>query len=92
MHPPLAIDGAKVFEWAWSDDAFGQIPYTDGSASETVHGFALCSYPNGPNIYRFSCYIEWECLQDQVYKDIEQAKNDIPVQYSTTGIIWNKTT
>ena len=91
MRPPSHIDRALVLEWAWSDVPFGNVRFTDGSIAAVIHGLALCQYDGSSEIYPFSCDIQWECQQDQVYDSIVTAKADLPEQYRHAPIHWNTT-
>ncbi len=93
MKPPNTIDNAKVLEWAWSgNEPFGEIKDTNNiQPSIKIFGLALCQYEKSGTIYRFSCTEEWECEQDTNYSSIEEAKLNIPKQYQSQKIKWNKT-
>jgi len=88
VNPPNLIDGARVLEWAWSDEPFGELPNEDGTAALLIHGLALCRYENSTEIYRFSCDATWECAQDDKYDSIEDAKTHLPQQYRRIPAIW----
>jgi len=62
MKPPSHIDAARVLEWAWSEEAFGSVHYSDGGGiAAVIHGLALCQYDGSTEVYRFSCDRAWEC-------------------------------
>lgn len=88
MKPPAYIDGARVLEWAWSDDPFGDLRYDDGLLAAAIHGLAVCQYDGSSDVYRFSCNAQWECEQDQVYESVQQAKSELPEQYCKTVAVW----
>lgn len=88
VNPPNIIDGARVLEWAWSDEPFGEMPNDDGTAALLIHGLALCRYENSAEIHRFSCDAIWECAQDVAYDSIEDAKTHLPEQYLRVPAIW----
>jgi hypothetical protein len=89
--PPDKIDNAKVLEWAYSGEKpFGFLYYQDGTVFSEIYALAICAYENSDTFYRFSCNKNWECLQDSEHNSIEEAKNNIPVQYKNAPLIWNK--
>lgn len=91
MKPPSHIDGALVLEWAWSETPFGQVPVEDGGVAATIHGLALCQYPDSQTIYRFSCNANWEPEQDMDYLSVAEAKALLPEQYQHSPVHWQKT-
>ncbi|MEM8530815.1 MAG: hypothetical protein AAGF95_08225 [Chloroflexota bacterium] len=88
--PPATIDGADVLEWAWSDIPFGTVASIDATDSTTIHGLALCRYPNSSTIYRFSCDEHWESVQDADYDSVAAAREALPKQYHNAPIVWHK--
>ncbi len=77
--PPPTIDGARVLWWAWAgDQPFG----TSGDIE--VFGFAICQYESG-SLYRFSCDRNWETVNDSDHCDVEEAKAQIPQNYSAAA-------
>lgn len=89
-HPPKQIDNATVLEYAWSEQPFGVIRYSDGSIDAHIHGLAICQYTDSNVIHRFSCTKNWVTIQDMDYEMIEEAKRLLPEQYRNTQIIWHK--
>ena len=91
VKPPKTIDGATVLEWAWSGELpFGLLTYTSGETAAEIYGFAICSYPEATNVYRFSCNKNWEAEQDSPYESVEAAKDNIPSQYNNALVNWVK--
>lgn len=88
-NPPLQIDGAKVLEWAWSgSEPFGVVRYTSGDIAAEIFGLAICQYPNSDAIYRFSCDSNWESKQDSDYSSLQEAKSELPEQYTNQPVKW----
>lgn len=92
MQPPSHIDGARVLEWAWSDDPFGVVCASDGAEPIAIHGLAICRYDGCATVYRFSCDQRWECAADGDYESIDQAKARLPDQYRGVPAIWRAAT
>lgn len=90
MHPPTEIDGAQVLEWAWSELPFGEVSDTEGGNAIPIHGLAVCQYEGDSEVYRFSCDLHWETVQDEMYESVEQAKAELPDQYRQVSAIWRK--
>lgn len=91
MKPPVMLDGANVIMWAWSgEQPFGHVDTIGTSVSELIYGLAICTYNNSQEIYRFSCNINWEVVQDGHYQTIEQAIDQLPNQYKNVKAIWHK--
>lgn len=88
--PPPRIDGARVLEWAWSVDPFGEILDAEGRLAAVVHGLALCRYDESSQIYRFSCDGNWDCQQDALYESIDEAKAHLPAQYRRVEPVWHR--
>ena len=89
--PPKEIDGAQVLEWAWSGiKPFGVVRYDSGEIAAEIFGIAICSYSGSDLFYRFSCDSHWETEQDSDYKSIEEAKSNLPFQYSNVPVNWQK--
>jgi len=86
------IDGARVLEWAWSDEPFGEILDTEGHLVAVIHGLALCAYEGSAAIYRFSCDARWRCQQDGLHASIAEAKAELPAQYRRVEPVWQRTT
>jgi hypothetical protein len=83
------IDGAKVIKWAWSGQKpFGYVGNTDDPQRENVYGLAICQYENSDNVYRFSCDINWETIQDGLYDTVEKAIEQLPDQYKNVEVNW----
>jgi len=88
--PPKEIDGAKVLEWAWSGNKpFGFVRYESGEVAAEIYGLAICSYSDSNKVYRFSCDSFWETEQDSDYESIEDAKDNLPIQYQEV-VNWQK--
>lgn len=88
-NPPLQIDGAKVLEWAWSgSEPFGVVRYTSGDIAAEIFGLAICQYPNSDTIYRFCCDSNWESEQDSDYSSVQEAKSELPEQYTNQPVKW----
>jgi hypothetical protein len=90
VKPPSHIDGALVLEWAWSDRPFGHVSFDDGSVAATIHGLAICQYPDSRVVYRFSCNANWETEQDMDYSSSAAAKASLPEQYQQSPVTWKK--
>ena len=90
MRPPSHIDGAVVLEWAWSQLPLGHVFFEDGTIAATIHGLALCQYPDSETIYRFSCNANWEPEQDADYSSIAEAKALLSEQYRQALVVWLK--
>jgi hypothetical protein len=89
--PPEEIDGAKVIEWAYSGgEPFGLLHYDSGKVAAEIYGLAICSYSRDEKVYRFSCNNEWKTEQDSDYNTIDEAKNNLPIQYQKVKAIWQK--
>lgn len=88
--PPAIIDGAQVIEYAWSDTSFGTVYDTDGNVAHVIHGLAICRYKDSNIIYRFSCDGNWETSQDADYTSIQEAKDQLPMQYRVAPIVWRR--
>jgi hypothetical protein len=89
--PPQTIDGAEVLEWAWSGEKpFGMVRYESGTVAAEIFGLAICRCLNSGKIYRFSCNAEWDTEQDSDYRSVEEAKNNLPLNYLEIKAIWNK--
>ena len=88
--PPPKIDGATVVEYAWSDSPFGLLTDSNDKVVVQIHGLALCQYAGSSDIYRFSCDEKWESEQDSIYYSIDDAKNQLPKQYTNAPIEWIK--
>jgi hypothetical protein len=86
---PLELDGARVLEWAWSDDAFGEVQSLSGELAKLIHGLAICQYNTDHQVYRFSCNNNWEVCQDQIYDSAQEAKDHLPEQYRRVPALWN---
>ena len=90
MKPPEYIDDAKVLHWAFSgSEPFGLINYSDGSIAAEIFGLAICQYEGESKVYRFSCDKNWESEQDADYNSVEEAMNNIPIQYQGQEIKWH---
>ena len=76
--PPAEIDGAKVIEYAWSDEPFGVVADSNGENPIYIHGLAICRYDDTSIVYRFSCNKKWETEQDMDYGSVEEAKDQLP--------------
>lgn len=87
--PPAELDGARVLEWAWSDDSFGVVQSSSGEVAAPIHGLAICQYDTDPNVYRFSCNNNWDVCQDQIYDSVQEAKDYLPEQYRRVPAQWN---
>jgi len=89
MRPPPQIDGADVVLWAWSGPApFFEMPSSDGGSSVPIHGLAVCRYPEGGAVYRFSCSRTWETENDSPYKSVEDAAGGESAQYDVRSVQW----
>ena len=88
MKPPPELDGARVLEWAWSEEMFGVVHFSNGEIAAIIHGLAICQYNNDPRVYRFSCDKRWKVFQDQIYDSVEEAKNHLPEQYRRVKATW----
>ncbi|HLK60927.1 MAG TPA: hypothetical protein VKU00_30465 [Chthonomonadaceae bacterium] len=87
--PPPLLDGAHVLWWAWAGEVpFGELMGAEGE-DRLVYGFAVCQYDTG-EIYRFTCNRHWKVVQDMDHANEEEAKADIPAQYDTTRIVWQR--
>ena len=86
--PPGEIDGARVLEWAWSDEPFGVVTDTDGRVAYRIHGLAICRYEGSERVYRFACDGAWECVQDALYDSLGVAKAQLPDQYRLAPAEW----
>lgn len=82
---PDYLDEAKVIKWAWSDRPFGT---TGSSEEDKIFGFAICTYNDSSNVYRFSCNKNWEVIQDAQYHNVEEALERLPEQYKNVEIQW----
>lgn len=72
--PPETLDNARVLFWARSEaEPFGAIHFTTGGIAHLIHGFSICRYVEGGPVYRFSCDLNWEVVQDADYPSIEEA-------------------
>ncbi|MEY4529714.1 MAG: hypothetical protein RLZZ156_435 [Deinococcota bacterium] len=89
MKPPPELDGARVLEWAWSDEMFGIVNFSNGKVAAIIHGLAICQYTNDPRVYRFSCDHQWSVYQDQIYDSVQEAKDHLPEQYRLVQAQWN---
>ena len=88
MKPPQHIDGARVVEWAWSDEPFGELKDEDGGVAVVIHALAICQYDGSTEVYRFSCNEQWECQQDEPYESVDLAKSELPKQYQRVEAVW----
>ena len=88
--PPEQLDNADVLLWACSEsEPFGVIRYSTGDGiAHLVHGLAICRYSESGAIYRFSCDLDWEVVQDAPYQSTEQA-TAAAAQMFSTAIDWH---
>jgi len=73
---------------AWS----GEVPFGElrgENDSIPIHGFAVCQYDSG-QIYRFTCDKAWSVVQDFDHESEEAAKDEIPAQYDSSRIAWQR--
>lgn len=89
MTPPTHVDGARVLTWAWSDLPFGHVASEDGAAPVAIHGLALCQYAGENSVYRFSCDAQWDCVQDERYASMDEARAQLPAQYRAVAASWH---
>lgn len=89
MTPPGHIDGARVLAWAWSALPFGHVAGDAGEAPVAIHGLALCQYADENNVYRFSCDAQWDCVQDERYASVDEARAQLPAQYRAVAASWH---
>jgi hypothetical protein len=66
------------------------VPFTDGTMAATIHGLALCQYPDSQKVYRFSCNASWETEQDMDYSSVAEAKALLPKQNQHAPVVWQK--
>jgi hypothetical protein len=72
--PPERLDNADVILWARAEpEPFGVVRYSTGGSAHPIHGLAICRYSASGSIYRFSCDLDWEVIQDADYQSIEEA-------------------
>lgn len=89
FEPQAYLDGAKVIQWAWSGKVpFGFVSSVEDEHRTNIHGLAICKYENSETIYRFSCDINWEVIQDSDYDSILDAIAYIPEQYRNVEPDW----
>lgn len=89
MRPPSRLDNAEVVRWAWSaPDPFFVMPCSDGSGGIPIHGLAICQYPQGGAVYRFSCYASWQVQNDAPYGSVADAEVARHGQYDVTRVAW----
>lgn len=87
--PPTLLDGAHVRYWAWSGEIpFGFIESEDRSQRVAIYGLAICAYPEGQRVYRFSCDENWAVINDFDYDSVEEAVERLPQQYRSIEPIW----
>jgi len=89
IEPPSYLDGARVIKWAWSgQEPFGFVDSDENTIRKEIYGLALCQYENTESIYRFSCDINWEVIQDSEYDSILDAIDQLPEQYKNVEPNW----
>jgi hypothetical protein len=89
--PPPTIDGATVLYWAWSGNTpFGRVGDESDPEATAIFGLAIARYEGDSRTYRFSCDRNWEVEQDGVCESVDEAINQLPVQYRRVTAKWHK--
>jgi hypothetical protein len=90
MRPPEYLDEAKVLMWAWSGEfPFGYVGIANENwTREEIYGLAICKYENSERVYRFSCNVDWETIQDAEYDSVATAIEQLPLQYQNVKPDW----
>ena len=87
--PPDYLDGAKVIKWAWAEQQpFGYVGNNNDQARKEIFGLAICQYEENDSVYRFSCDINWDTIQDASYDTADNAIEQLPDQYKNVAANW----